>query len=131
MNTFVYPEMVTLEFTVTKEEAERITRAWPSLLASEEAPDALPPGTNPFAEHRELLLHPTYGTAHKLQQAMLSFWNGNGYPFALHNVQGMDQQHYQIFQDMLAWYRAHGERCKVFMALAQEVADAKRAATEG
>lgn len=131
MNTFVYPEMVTLEFTVTKEDAERITGALPALLAIDNAPGALPPGTNPFTTHRELLLHPTYGTAGYLQRAMMSLYNGDDFPFPLHAVGGMDQKHFLIFQDMLAWYRVHGEGCKVFMALSQEVADAKRAATLG
>lgn len=76
---------------------------------------------NPFVQHRPMLVFGGYSTACALRQVALSLWNGNGYPFALHKIGNMDSKHYQIFQDMLAWYRTHGEGCKDFMRLCSEL----------
>ena len=34
---------------------------------------------------------------------------GDRWPFPLHNVAGMDDMHYGVFQEMIDWYRNHGD----------------------
>lgn len=77
--------------------------------------------TNPFIEHRAMLIHGGYSTAQTLRRVALSMWNGHAYPLELHKIQSMDTAHYQIFQDMCAWYRRHGENCPDFMNLCAEL----------
>lgn len=81
---------------------------------------------NPFIQHRDLLTFGGYSTSRFLRQVALSLWNGNGFPIAMHKIGSMDAKHYQVFQDMLAWYRKHGEADPEFMKLCGELRELEK-----
>ena len=69
---------------------------------------------SPFLTHRHILLN-GYGAAITLRGLTLSLWNGRNWPADMSRVAGLDDQHFAIAQELLAWYRQHGENDPDFM----------------
>lgn len=69
---------------------------------------------SPFLTHRHILLN-GYGAAITLRGITLSLWNGRNWPADMSRVAGLDDQHFAIAQELLAWYRQHGENDPDFM----------------
>lgn len=69
---------------------------------------------SPFLTHRHILLN-GYGAAITLRGLTLSLWNGRNWPADMSRVAGLDDQHFAIAQELLVWYRQHGENDPDFM----------------
>lgn len=69
---------------------------------------------SPFLTHRSILLS-GYSTAIALRGFTLSLWNGRNWPADLSRVAGMDDKHFAIAMELIAWYRQHGENDPDFM----------------
>ncbi|HHX4472902.1 TPA: hypothetical protein ACVBCY_003887 [Aeromonas hydrophila] len=74
---------------------------------------------SPFLTHRHILLN-GYGAAITLRGITLSLWNGRNWPADMRNVAGLDDQHFAIAQELLAWYRQYGENDPDFMATGRD-----------
>ena len=69
---------------------------------------------SPFLTHRHILLN-DYGAAITLRSLTLSLWNGRNWPADLSRVAGLDEQHFTIAIELIAWYRQYGENDPDFM----------------
>lgn len=69
---------------------------------------------SPFLAHRHILLN-GYGAAITLRSITLSLWNGRKWPADMSRVAGLDEQHFAIVLELLAWYRQYGENDPDFM----------------
>ncbi|BCK65797.1 hypothetical protein KAM448_35200 [Aeromonas caviae] len=69
---------------------------------------------SPFLTHRHILLN-GYGAAITLRGLTLSLWNGRNWPADMSRMAGLDDQHFAIAQELLAWYRQYGENDPDFM----------------
>lgn len=69
---------------------------------------------SPFLTHRHILLN-GYGAAITLRVLTLSLWNGRNWPADMSRVAGLDDRHFAIAQELLAWYRQYGENDPDFM----------------
>lgn len=74
---------------------------------------------NPFIKYRQTLVD-NYSTALLLRLAVLSLYNGDIWQVPLQKYPLMDDIHYSIFLEMLAWHRKHGEDA-VLMELCEEL----------
>lgn len=69
---------------------------------------------SPFLTYRPILLR-GYGTAISLRGITLSLLNGSNWPADLSQVAGMDDKHFAIAMELIAWYRQYGENDPDFM----------------
>jgi ABC-type transporter Mla MlaB component len=63
---------------------------------------------NPYEKYQSVLLS-DYSTAQKLAKMTLSLYNGYRFKCDLSDVSGMDEHHFAILVEMMAWYRENGE----------------------
>lgn len=71
---------------------------------------------SPFLTHRHILLN-GYGAARWLRRLTLSLWNGNTWPTDMSGIAGLDEEHFAIAIELLAWYRKYGENDPDFMSI--------------
>lgn len=64
---------------------------------------------SPFATHRSILVDADYSAAGFLQSFAMAMYSGAAFPMDAKGLRNLDEQHMQIFQDMAAAYRLHGE----------------------
>ncbi|WP_137162256.1 hypothetical protein [Pseudomonas asiatica] len=64
---------------------------------------------SPFATHRAVLVDSDYAAAGFLQSFAMAMYAGAAYPMDANGLRNLDDQHMQIFQEMAASYRRHGE----------------------
>lgn len=76
--------------------------------------------TSPFRMHRDKVLG-YYGTAAWLRQVVMALWSGSATPVGLSNLQGVDDDHFKAFIDMVTHYRRVGESDLAFRQLVEEV----------
>ncbi|RDL16222.1 hypothetical protein [Pseudomonas jessenii] len=63
-----------------------------------------------YSIHSEILIKASYGTARCLQKFTLSLFNANRFSFEPeNNLGGFDTRHRAIYEQLLDWYREHGE----------------------
>jgi hypothetical protein len=85
---------------------------------------------SPYLIHSEILIKASYGTACRLQEFALSLYDANKYSFTPNNhLGGFDTRHRAIYDELLNWYRDHGDDEPSFVAvctaiLAQREAEA-------
>ncbi|OAS07715.1 hypothetical protein AYO08_10295 [Pseudomonas putida] len=82
---------------------------------------------SPFATHRAVLVDSDYAAAGFLQSFAMAMYAGAAFPMDAHGLRNLDDQHMQIFQDMAASYRRHGEADPDFVDVCKAI-KAKRAA---
>lgn len=91
---------------------------------------------SPFLANSDLLIQASYGTACRLQEFVLSLFDSNRYSFKPENhLGGFDTRHRAIYDQLLSWYREHGDDEPTFVAvcsaiLAQREAEARLVAVE-
>jgi len=73
---------------------------------------------SPFAQHRSVLLD-YYGAARILRTATASMWT-SGVPFSLAKLGYLDEDHLEIFKELLAHYLTYGENDDAFMRVGRE-----------
>lgn len=82
--------------------------------------------TSPFSEFRELVLGRS-GGGMTLQSIVLGCWNGSDFPADLSRLTNLDDKYRKAAIAMIEHYAKHGENDRVFMALADEIIEARRA----
>ena len=83
---------------------------------------------SPFETHAAVLRNGSYGASQRLQDLVLSLWNGEGWPLDMGRLaRNADTAHWAIAVSLLESYRRHGETDPAFMMIAAELADQRRA----
>ncbi|RMN21126.1 hypothetical protein ALQ64_02821 [Pseudomonas cannabina] len=82
---------------------------------------------SPFATHRSILVDCDYSAAGFLQSFAMAMYAGAKYPMDANGLRNLDDNHMQIFQEMAASYRRHGEGDPDFVDVCKAI-KAKRAA---
>jgi len=82
---------------------------------------------SPFATYRAVLVDSDYSAAGFLQAFAMAMYAGAAFPMDANGLRNLDDKHMQIFQEMAASYRRHGESDPDFMDVCKAI-KAKRAA---
>lgn len=82
---------------------------------------------SPFATHRAILVDGDYSAAGFLQSFAMAMYAGAAFPMDANGLRNLDDKHMQIFHDMAASYRRHGEGDPDFVDVCKAI-KAKRAA---
>lgn len=64
---------------------------------------------SPFLKYRDILVHQSYSAAGALQDFALSCYNGSLGQFRGDSIGNFDTEHFQIFLELVNYYRLHGE----------------------
>lgn len=81
--------------------------------------------TSPFSRHRELILGKS-GAGIALQDFVLGCWGGSAYPANLSKLTNLDPTYRAVALEIFDHYARYGENDRVFMALADEIIEARR-----
>jgi|GEM_PF-1281278 len=77
---------------------------------------------SPYFENKDILLSGKYGTAYRLQEAVISLYDPNRFKFCLgHHWGGFDTNHRQIYEKLIAWFHEHGPREKSFQGICERI----------
>ncbi|TNB78786.1 hypothetical protein FHJ31_24495 [Pseudomonas sp. Fig-3] len=77
---------------------------------------------SPYSEHHDILLSGKYGTAHRLQEAVISLYNPNRFAFCIdHHWGGFDTYHRQIYEKLVNWFHEHGPEEKSFQSICERI----------
>lgn len=79
--------------------------------------------SNPFIEHRTMLLNANYGAAISLQALTLTLYNSRHAKWDASRVSNMDDAHFKIAIDMLAHYRRFRENDEAFLDIGRRLAE--------
>lgn len=64
---------------------------------------------SPFLKYRDILTNQSYSAAGALQDFALSCYNGSLGQFRGDSIGNFDTQHFEIFLELVNYYRRHGE----------------------
>jgi len=81
---------------------------------------------SPFLKHRDILVHQSYSAANALQDFALSCYNGSLGQFRGDSIGNFDPKHFEIFLELVNYYRRHGENDKHLLEVGAAIWDNRR-----
>lgn len=78
--------------------------------------------TSPYRAYEDILIHGKYGTAYRLQDAVISLYNPHKYSFNRDNHWGgFDIHHREICEKLLSWFHEHGRNEPTIEAICSSI----------